>query len=61
MAILPRTNGAHLTDGQKQKLKDALRGQVLIKGQTPDEEYQPFVQRWNLAYTSQAVRLSTSS
>ncbi len=38
-----------------QELKAAVRGEVIIKGEAPDEVYRAALDRWNKAWIQEAV------
>ena len=60
MAIHPRGNGSDISAQDWQKLKAALKGRLIVKGADSEEEYQPYVRRWNEAFTSEAVRMNAT-
>lgn len=39
-----------------QELKVAVKGEVLIKGEAPDEAYRAALDRWNKAWIQEAVK-----
>ena len=61
MAIHERNDGSTLSPADRRKLGEAMKGKVVTKGESPPEQYDPLVRRWNEAFTSRAVWTSLSS
>jgi hypothetical protein len=51
-----RNDASSLTDEDLQGLKDSVKGKVVIKGHASQTEYDAAIDRWNHAYTKEAVR-----
>ena len=51
----PRNNGSSLSTSDRQALAESLQGSLIVKGETPKEEYDDVIKRWNEVYIKQAV------
>ena len=50
-----RKNGDILSQGAIKELKSSIKGQVIIKGEGPDDTYRAAIDRFNKACISEAV------
>lgn len=51
----PRNSGSSLSTSDRQVLADSLQGNLIVKGETPKEEYDDVIKRWNEVYIKQAI------
>ena len=56
--LITRKNGESLPDKAVQDLKANIAGEVLVRGEAPEETYRSAVHRWNEAYIEEAVSVA---
>ena len=51
----PRNDGSHLTGQDIDELRVAIKGSLIVRGETSEDEYTKAISRWNEVYVQQAV------
>ena len=49
-----RTDGSQVSKAHVQAFKDAIKGALIVKGETPEAEYTAAIKRWNMMHVKQA-------
>ncbi|KAF3906134.1 hypothetical protein ABW20_dc0100200 [Dactylellina cionopaga] len=54
MNRVPRIDGSSLSAQDFDALRSKIKGKVVVKGQAPEEEYRPLIERWNAMHVKEA-------
>ncbi|KAF3186451.1 hypothetical protein TWF788_003309 [Orbilia oligospora] len=49
-----RVDGSNLSSETLDSLRSSIKGKVVVKGQSPEEEYRPLLERWNRMHIKEA-------
>ena len=55
MATKIRSDGSNLSSSEKQVLEEVVKGEVIFKGEAPQEKLDDLLKRWNEVFTKPAV------
>ncbi|KAK6537951.1 hypothetical protein TWF694_010846 [Orbilia ellipsospora] len=51
---MTKSDGSNLSSEQLDGLRTKLQGKVVVKGQSPEDEYRPLIERWNRLHVKEA-------
>ncbi|EPS44620.1 hypothetical protein H072_1398 [Dactylellina haptotyla CBS 200.50] len=54
MTRTARSDGSNLSTQQLDALRTKVNGKVVVKGETPNEEYRPLIERWNRLHVKES-------